>query len=85
MDKPNPVFFYFVKLFLGGGAPPASETNFLDPLAPTHQSPCCLQCLGDCDVGTLIHANNSTTTHRWRIVETRGGAFPLVAVQFKAK
>ena len=24
-------------------------------------------------------------THRWRIVETRGGAFPLVAVQFKAK
>ena len=23
--------------------------------------------------------------HRWRIVETRGGDFPLVAVQFKAK
>ena len=24
-------------------------------------------------------------SHGWRIVETRGGAFPLVAVQFKAK
>ena len=23
--------------------------------------------------------------HGWRIVETRGGAFPLVAIQFKVK
>ena len=65
MDKPNPDFFLnFVKL-LGEVHPQHlnSETNFLDPLAPTHthQSPCCLQCLGDCDVGTLIYAKNSTS------------------------
>ena len=30
-------------------------------------------------------ANFDQYSHVWRIVETRGGAFPLVAVQFKAK
>ena len=45
----------FCDFLLGGGASPTSETNFLDPLAPTHQPPCCLQCLGDCDVGMYIH------------------------------
>ena len=33
-----------------------------------------------------LSANASAgVSHGWRIVETRGGAFPLVAVQFKEK
>ena len=35
--------FLILWFFFGGGAHPTSENNFLDPLVPTHQSPCCLQ------------------------------------------
>ena len=46
-----------------------------------YYTPCSMQL----DGGDLTKMHTYLCEHRWRIIETRGGPFPLVVVQFQAK